>query len=286
MNLFASLFLAAITVVTWNGDWFPSHEAKRKTSAEQNAANVASAGRLLNAAIFQADPQGTNDLIICLNEMRNSEVVDELLHAIGRKQLTVAAVSRYRLSDRYDIQQDAILTTLPIIKAGWKPFAKKKGRFFAPRGYAIADLLFSPSVTGRVFSTHLKANYGQKTAQEVQKNHEKRLHSVHDLVSVANLDGAKDFPKLICGDFNINVLSNNSSDLEVYRYLESNGYKDAHGTLSASKRPSYVGRGKYKNTVLDYIFYQGLKAPEASFVYPESAGSDHRPVVTTFQSPR
>lgn len=285
MNLFASLFLAAITVVTWNGDWFPSHEAKRRTSPEQNEANIASAGRLLNAAIFHADPHGTNDLIICLNEMRNEEAVNQLLGAIGRKHLTVAAVSRYRLSDRFDLQQDAILTTLPIVKAGWKTFAKKKGRFFSPRGYVTADLLFSPSVTGRVFCTHLKANYGQKTEEEAKKNHEKRLHSVEDLVRVANADGARNSPKLICGDFNINILSNNSLAAEIYQYMESNGYKDAHKRLLASNRPSYVGRGKYKNTVLDYIFYQGLKDPEATFVYPESAGSDHRPVVMSVKSP-
>ena len=69
MNFIAAI-LAAVVVGTWNGRWFPSGRAEHRANPEVEAATVSAAGRMLKEALAEIDPEGTNDVILCLNAIR------------------------------------------------------------------------------------------------------------------------------------------------------------------------------------------------------------------------
>ena len=56
MTLPASLLLAAVTIGTWNGEWFPSGRAEHRAAPEIEQGAVRAAGRMLRAGLAQADP--------------------------------------------------------------------------------------------------------------------------------------------------------------------------------------------------------------------------------------
>ena len=88
MTLPASLLLAAVTIGTWNGEWFPSGRAEHRAAPEIEQGAVRAAGRMLRAGLAQADPAGTNDLILCFNEFRRdtdgTSVAERLCREIDR----------------------------------------------------------------------------------------------------------------------------------------------------------------------------------------------------------
>ena len=59
MTLPASLLLAAVTIGTWNGEWFPSGRAEHRAAPEIEQGAVRAAGRMLRAGLAQA---GASDL--------------------------------------------------------------------------------------------------------------------------------------------------------------------------------------------------------------------------------
>ena len=105
LALNAALLLAAVTVGTWNGEWFPSGRAEHRAAPEIEEGAIRAAGRMLRAGLAQADPAGTNDLVLCFNEFRRdtdgASVAARLCQEVGRTNLHVAVVSGYRRRDRF-----------------------------------------------------------------------------------------------------------------------------------------------------------------------------------------
>ena len=112
MNLL--VVLAAVIVGTWNGNWFPSGRAEHRAHPDVERATIDAAAKMIAAGLERLDPEGTNDVILCLGEMRGPKVVSNLVERIGRPGLKTAIVSAYRRRDRFDMQQNAIATTLPV----------------------------------------------------------------------------------------------------------------------------------------------------------------------------
>ena len=83
------------------------------------AATITAAAKMLAGGLKAVDPAGTNDVILCLNEIRGPKAASNLVAQIGREDLRVAVVSGYRRRDRFDQQQDVIATTLPVAEAHW-----------------------------------------------------------------------------------------------------------------------------------------------------------------------
>ena len=88
--------LAAVTVGTWNGQWFPSGRAEHRAAPEVEAQTIEAAAKMLREGLDKADPSGGNDVILCLNEIRGPKTAKALCDAIGRTNLAVVAVSGYR----------------------------------------------------------------------------------------------------------------------------------------------------------------------------------------------
>ena len=65
-----SFLLASVVVGTWNGNWFPSGRAEHRAHPDVEDATITAAARMLSHGLSEADPSGTNDVILCLHEMR------------------------------------------------------------------------------------------------------------------------------------------------------------------------------------------------------------------------
>lgn len=259
MTFAPAIFLAAVTVCTWNGKWFPSGRAEHRAPVHIEAQTIAKAGSMLRDGLLKCDPYGTNDVVICLNEMRNKKVVNELVAAIGRTNLTCAIITSYRRRDRFDMQQDAILTTLPVVEANWSRWKLAKAET-PPRGFAHATVVFPNSVTTEVYCVHLKSNYGQTTDKAASLNRVKRSRAIEQLVNYEKPKrGKKSLPIIIAGDLNADKWSSEFKKETIFEILADAGFITPLDFLAPESRITYPKRGKWGGTTLDYIFLRGFK---------------------------
>ena len=266
--MFAAIFLS-IVVGTWNGNWFPSGRAEHRAHPDVEAATIAAAGEMLSEGLRKIDPSGTNDVILVLNEMRGVQVVSNLLEKIDRKGLKLAAISAYRRRDRFDQQQDAILTTLPTTSSGWSRWMVC-GKETPPRGYAWADIVLEAAVTSRVYAVHLKSNYGATSEDIISLNFIKRARSIEQLIA----EGKSYKTVIIAGDFNADPWKKEFAAEKTFRLLNDAGYLDLLSLLPPSRRATHPHR-RLGDTALDHICVKGLKGEGNGLVFPNDDLSDH-----------
>ena len=288
MTSAAAALLAAITVGTWNGEWFPSGRAEHRAAPEIEAATVKAAARMIREGLDAADPAGTNDIILCLNEMRGPKVARELCAEIGRSNLNVAVISAYRRRDRFDMQQDVIATTLPVADAGWSRWKNAKADT-PPRGYVTAKIVFSPTVTATVYAVHLKSNYGQTTDDLVRRNRRKRTLAIDQLMEQERRPkrkrkGSPPTPVIIAGDFNADKWSPSFSEETIFKSLEQAGFVNTTEALPPDKRATHPGRGKWHNSALDYIMIRDAKMDGLPCTVSAEGISDHNPVFVNIEN--
>lgn len=274
--------LAAVVVGTWNGEWFPSGRAEHRANEKVEAAAITAAAEMVRAGLARQDPAGTNDLILCFNEIRDRETANALCAAIGRTNLAVAALSAYRRRDRFDMQQDLILTTLPFVSGNWSWWRNAKENR-PPRGFAHAEIVLTPAVTAAVYAVHLKSDYGATTDEIREANRAKRLKAVEQLVDMTKTKRGKSGPPvIIAGDFNTDKGDRNGPE-PIFGLLEKAKFTDALGTLDPRDRVTHPGHGKFPNGTLDYIMIRGLSVRGVPAVEPALSLSDHNAVFVTVQ---
>lgn len=279
--------LASIIILTWNAKWFPSGRADHRASPEKEAATIKTAAGYLRQALDDMDSEGTNDVIIVLNEMINRQVAKELIKEIGRTNLNLAAVSQYRRhNNKIDYQQDAVATTLPVASANfshWRKAAPKIGNQ-PPRGMVIAELIVAPAVTSRVYAVHLKSNYGAKTDEDYAKNRAKRHNAVQELLGLEKLPKSKKkrneaMPAIIAGDFNADAWNDEFAQETIFNDLKNAGFENPLEQLPAEERITYPGYGQWKNRTYDYIMLRDFKVLEKPKIIPIEDISDHNAVI-------
>ncbi len=266
------LVIAAVVVGTWNGKWFPSGRAEHRASPAVEAETVAAAGRMIRSGLAKIDPSGTNDLILCFNEIRGPKAANDLCAAIGRTNLAVAVISGYRRRDRFDQQQDVIMTTLPVRTANWSLWRRPK-HIFPPRGYAHAVIELAPGREVSVYAVHLKSNYGATTDAIRRENRLKRAHSVEQLIA----QEPKAPRVIIAGDFNADCWRKEYAEETIFPALRKAGYENPLERLPASTRATYPNR-RNGDSVLDYVMVRGLRVLSDPAIQPSAPISDHRAV--------
>lgn len=287
MTSAAALLLAAVTVGTWNGEWFPSGRAEHRAAPEIEEGAIRAAGRMLRAGLAQADPAGTNDLVLCFNEFRRdtdgASVAARLCQELGRTNLHVAVVSGYRRRDRFDQQQDVIVTTLPVAEANWS--AWKRARDWSdtpPRGYARAKIVVSPAVTATVYAVHLKSNYGQTTEEAAAANRRKRALAVEQILEQERPKRGRAAPLILAGDLNADRWGAGSNEV-FFAALEEAGFSNALELLPPGRRVTYPGRGRFANLALDYVMTRGLSPAGAPVIVSGEGVSDHNAVFVNLE---
>ena len=273
MNLFAAI-LAAVVVGTWNGRWFPSGRAEHRANPEVEAATVSAAGRMLKEALSEIDPVGTNDVILCLNEIRDPAAASNLVAAVGRKGLAVAVITRYRRRDRFDMQQDVIATTLPVAQASWSKWRNAR-ELTPPRGYAFASVVISPAVTANVYAVHLKSNYGANTAFKRDMNRDKRIKAVEQLMAIERgKRGGSSRPVIIAGDMNADPWRKEFSEEKIFDLFSGSGFLNTLSLLPEGERGTHPSR-KWGDSALDYIMTRGFDVSAPPRIVPNDELSDH-----------
>ena len=269
-----SYFLfAAVVVGTWNGNWFPSGRAEHRAHPDVEAATIIAAAKMLAGGLKAVDPEGTNDVILCLNEIRGPKAASNLVAQIGRKDLRVAVVSGYRRRDRFDQQQDVIATTLPVAEAHWSKW-KVAGKETPPRGSAFAAVVIDPATTANVYAVHLKSNY-RATGNEVALNRAKRTHAIAQLIEQEKRKRGRPFrPVVVAGDMNADRWGKDFRDEELFGLLEKAGFANPLADLPANARGTHPSR-TWGDSALDYVFCRGLKSVGLPRIVPNDELSDH-----------
>ena len=266
------LAIAAVVVGTWNGKWFPSGRAEHRAAPAVEAATIAAAGGMIRSGLAKIDPEGTNDLILCFNEIRNADAANGLCAAIGRTNLTVAIISGYRRRDRFDQQQDVIMTTLPVRTANWSLW-RRPNRVFPPRGYAHAVIEFPGGREVAVYAVHLKSNYGATTEAIRRENRLKRMYPVEQLI-----EQERKAPRvIIAGDFNADCWRKEFAEETIFSSFKKAGYENPLERLPASGRATYPS-SRNGDSVLDYIMVRGLRIIADPVIQPSASVSDHNAV--------
>ena len=268
------LLVAAVVVGTWNGNWFPSGRAEHRANPAVEDATTTAAAKMLAGGIAALDPEGTNDVILCLCEMRGPKAASNLVERIGRKGLRLVSISGYRRRDRFDMQQNAIATTLPVADAHWSLWRKEKG-VLPPRGYAFAAVVVEPAVTARVYSVHLKSNYGATTPEKRADNIAKRESSASQIARTeTNVRGTKPSFAIVAGDFNTDKWRREFAGERTIAILEEAGFSDLMDLMPVENRWTHPN-GKYGNSALDHIFSRGFSSVVSPITVPSEELSDH-----------
>ena len=271
------LIIAAVVVGTWNGNWFPSGRAEHRAHPDVEAATITAAAKMLANGLESVDPDGTNDVILCLNEIRGPKVASNLVAQIGRKGLRVAVISGYRRRDRFDQQQDVIATTLPVAEAHWSKW-KVAGKSTPPRGYAFAAVVVDPVTTANVYAVHLKSNYGATTEEIRAANREKRTLAIAQVVEQEKPKrGRAKRPVLLAGDMNTDRWRKEFKEEKLFGLLEEAGFANTLALLPEGKRGTHPSR-TYGDSALDYIFCRGLDSVAPPRIVGNDELSDHNAV--------
>lgn len=273
MNVLA--LLSAIVVGTWNGNWFPSGRAEHRAHPAVEAAAIDSAAEMLAGGISRLDPLGTNDVILCLNEIRNASVASNLVCRIGRTNLFVRVVTGYRRrGNRLDYQQDVIASTLPAAEANWSRWKNSKAST-PPRGFGFAALVLSPAATAAVYAVHLKSNYGGNTEEKRALNREKRRLAVEQLLALEppRVD-ATSRPVVIAGDLNADRWKREFSGERIFAALDAAGFLDHLGLLPPGRRGTHPS-ARWGASALDYVFTRGFSAVREPLIVSSNGLSDH-----------
>ena len=273
---------AAVVVGTWNGNWFPSGRAEHRAHPDVEAATCRAAAKMLAEGLGRVDPEGTNDVILCLNEIRGPKAASNLVAQIGRADLRVVSISGYRRRDRFDQQQDVIATTLPVVETHWCRW-KDAGKLTPPRGYAFAAVVIDPATTANVYAVHLKSNYGATTREIRETNCRKRELAIAQIVEQEKKKRRRpQHPVVIAGDVNADRWGKDPEEVKPFLLLEESGFANALALLPADARGTHPTK-RYGNGALDYIFCRGLDIVEPPRIVTNDGLSDHQAVFTVLK---
>ena len=268
-----------VLVATWNMKWFPSGIADLRNGEDAEKATISGAGRLLSGAVREQTRKSGADLIVLAQEVRDAETMTNYVKASGIKGLKVVTVSHFKDGDVPIWQQVAILSTLPVLDAGFATWARGIG-VSIPRGFAYALLDGGKEGPIACFSLHLKSNVNRSGSDvEGQKNIYKREASSAQVLAVVRKmrDGlpGKELRVVVGGDFNTN-----DDDLEYVSEATLRSFYGAHfrscfRDLKKEQKVTRPGANGFPDMTFDYILYRGFERIVSRKIYPGKPISDH-----------
>lgn len=289
LALFANLLVG-----TWNLRWFPGGEAPSNPLVAPAVRQQKEAHRMVHAAaIVQSGLRGrcaNEHAVLFFQEIRDEAACTNLLAQIGEATgLRLACVSKFEVAKgRVGLQQDCILTDLPILDAGWSRWrwprkTKNKGRrLLPPRGYAFAFLDGGAEGVIACYCVHLKGNSGVTTAVEAAFNRTKREQAAEQLVELTKKtrlhNGRRVTRIVIAGDFNTDVFDAAFAGERTIPVLTAAGYLNGLASASPDQRVTYPQFSERTGSTLDYIFHRGFLAQTERWLSAVNEVSDHRMV--------
>lgn len=275
-----SLTMADISCCTWNMKWFPSGKRNLRADASEEREKCQTAGRMLLRSLQNLEAgRCAKRAILFVQEVRDAETCTNLAFGIGIDDMKVASVSDFK--DRVGLslwQQTAILTTLPIIDAGFEAWKGGSG-VTPPRGFTYA--LLDAKEDGHIlcFSVHLKSNLNQKgTEFEDQSNIYKRECCAAQILDVIARyrDAGKSVSRVvIAGDFNTNEDDPAFVSEATLRSFYGAHFRSCFAGMKKKDRVTHPGRGIYSDATFDYILYKGFERARVRRIFSGDPISDH-----------
>ncbi len=268
-----------VLVTTWNMKWFPSGIPDLRNEEAAEKATIARAGRLLADVYREQTRKSGADLIVLAQEVRDAETMSDYARAAGVEGLKVVSVSNFKDGDVPIWQQMAILSTLPVLDAGFATWAKGIG-VSIPRGFAYALLDGGEAGPIACFSIHLKSNLNRSgTDVEGQRNIYKREAAAAQVLSVVrkmrDAFPDRELRVVVGGDFNTN-----DDDLEYVSEATLRSFYGAHfrscfRDLRRDQKVTRPGTNGFPDATFDYILYRGFERIVSRKIYPGEPLSDH-----------
>ena len=268
-----------VLVTTWNMKWFPSGIADLRNDEVAERKTILGAGRLLSDVFREQTRKSSADVIVLAQEVRDAETMTNYVSAAGIKGLKVVSVSHFKDGDVPIWQQVAILSTLPVLDAGYATWAKGIG-VSIPRGFAYALLDGGKEGPIACFSLHLKSNLNRSGSDvEGQKNIYKREASAAQILAVVrkmrDAFPDRELRVVVGGDFNTN-----DDDLEYVSEATLRSFYGAHfrscfRDLRRDQKVTRPGTNGFPDMTFDYILYRGFDRIVSRKIYPGPPLSDH-----------
>lgn len=266
---------------TWNLRWFPSGRANVRSSPEAEAARIRAVGGLVSSSLDSIDEKGGAPVLLFFQEIRDGISCTNLLEAIGKGGLKVAAISGYR--DRNGLlswQQDAILTTLPVresLSVVWHSSRSDP----VPRGYAYALLDGGAKGPIAAFCVHLKSNLNRAgSLEQEQRNIYARERAASEILaklrSLRHL--AAGLRVVVGGDFNTDSEEDPFVSESTLRSFYGAHFRSCFADVAPEDRVTHPASGPYPDATFDYILYRGFDRITGRYIFPGKPFSDHNPV--------
>lgn len=268
-----------VVAMTWNMKWFPSGIANLKASAGAEERRILMAGGVVSAAYHDQRRKDAPGLVLLAQEVRDADSCRRFAEASGIDGLKVVAVSEFL--DPAGVpywQQQAILSTLPVVDSGFAVWAHDDG-VSIPRGFAYALLDAGPDGKILCFSLHLKSNRNDAgTVLGAQKNIYKREAAAAQVLALvrerhADVDGGVKI--IVGGDFNTNEDNPLFVSESTLRSFYGAHFRSCFRDLKRSQCVTWPGRGGLPDSTFDYVLYRGFERIVSRRIYPGSLVSDH-----------
>lgn len=268
-----------VLVTTWNMKWFPSGIADLRNEESLERAAIETAGRTMAAAIEDQTRKSPADLVVFAQEVRDAETMSNYVRSVGIDGLKVVSVSDFRDGDIPLWQQVAILSTLPVIDAGFAIWSRGNG-VSIPRGFAYALLDGGEAGPVACFSLHLKSNVNRSGSDvENQKNIYKREAAAAQVLAVvkkmADAFPGKRLRVVVGGDFNTNDDDLSYVSESTIRSFYGAHFRSCFRDLRKDQKITHPASNGFPDATFDYILYRGFERIVSRRIYPGQPVSDH-----------
>lgn len=268
-----------VLVTTWNMKWFPSGIPDLRNDEDAERKAIAGAGRLLSDAVKDQTRRSGADIIVLAQEVRDTETMQHYAAAAGVKGLKVVSVSNFKDGDVPIWQQVAILSTLPVLDAGYATWAKGIG-VSIPRGFVYALLDGGDDGPIACFSLHLKSNLNLSGSDvEAQKNIYKREAAAAQILAVVrkmrDAFPERELRVIVGGDFNTSDDSLEFVSEATLRSFYGAHFRSCFRDLKKSQKITHPGTNGFPDATFDYILYRGFDRIVSRKIYPGAPLSDH-----------
>lgn len=251
-----------VVLMTWNMKWFPSGKADLRISSEFENFKIRRAAGILTNAVAAVGAGTTNGIVICVQEVRDRFVCEELAENITINGLKSVVTSSF--ADKTEIpiwQQCAILSNLPVVESGAMPWLSESN-VDMPRGFAYA-ILGSEDKLIAVFCVHLKSNLNwSRTELETQKNIYKREFASAQILEkfreLRTRYGERLTRVVVAGDFNTNEDDEVFVSEATLRSFYGAHFRSCFRGWRKHQRITHPASNGYPDATFDYILYRGF----------------------------
>lgn len=275
-------YAADVVVATWNMKWFPSGKADLRISFEFEDFKIRKAGEMLTNTIAAVGGSSTNNVIICVQEIRDGFVCQRLGEGMMMPNMKLAAVSDF--ADKAGVpiwQQCAILSNMPVVEGGAMPWQSER-HVDMPRGF-VYSIVGGGNELIAVFCVHLKSNLNWSGSElETQKNIYKREFAAAQILAkfheMESRYGERLKRVVVAGDFNTNEDDDAFVSEATLRSFYGAHFRTCFRGWRKHQRITHPALNGYPDATFDYILYRGFGNGVARKITVGQPISDHNPV--------